>query len=110
MWHIYVHTYVHEYIFPSPLPPPLTSDPLLRQLLKLYGEELLQMVRLVSSAEITDFRINKYLEEIKAIAALYIKVRVCLFPELVGKGFHLRNLTLERYVLMYARLIELYAH
>ena len=45
-----------------------------RQLMKVYGEELLQMVRLISSAEITDFRVNKYLEEIKAIAALYIKV------------------------------------
>ena len=33
------------------------------------------MAGLVSSAQITDFRVNKYLEEIKAIAALYIKVK-----------------------------------
>ncbi len=45
------------------------------QLMKLYADELVQMVKLVSSAAITDVRVLKYLEEIKAVAALYLKVQ-----------------------------------
>lgn len=45
------------------------------QLMKLYADELVQMVKLVSSAAITDVRVLKYLEEIKAVAALYLKTK-----------------------------------
>lgn len=71
--------------FPTP-PPPSTPPHHTPQLLKLYADELLQMARMLSTAAITDIRITKYLEEIKSIAALYLKVQYILLSTLYIDG------------------------
>ena len=47
------------------------------QLLKLYEEEMRDVVSLVEQAEVTDARVTDYLRGLKSISEVYAKVCSC---------------------------------